>query len=132
MIKVMRLIFVLIAITKLTIATAQVTETGFLDRSIEVGGNEFRYQVFVPRNYDGSDSLPVILALHGGGERGSDGIGQTGQWSLGKAVRREPDHFPAIIIFPQARREGQGWHGLDGQAALATLDQTLSEFNIDN
>lgn len=29
-------------------------ETGFLDRSVSLGGQTYRYQIFVPASYDGS------------------------------------------------------------------------------
>ena len=48
-------------------------QTGFLDRSIEHGGTRYPYQLYVPSNYDASRSWPVVLFLHGAGERGTDG-----------------------------------------------------------
>ncbi|NNE08891.1 MAG: hypothetical protein HKN20_10070, partial [Gemmatimonadetes bacterium] len=38
---------------------AQGVPTGFLDRSIDFEGAEYLYQVYVPREYDGSRSWPV-------------------------------------------------------------------------
>jgi fermentation-respiration switch protein FrsA (DUF1100 family) len=74
-------------------ALAQRVETGFLDRAITVGGIEYRYEVYVPRDYDPARRWPVILALHGGGELGSDGILPT-VGALAKAIRQHPDRFP--------------------------------------
>ena len=62
-------------------------ETGFLDRSVVVEGNEYDYQVYVPRDYQDLEPLPVVLFLHGAGERGSDGIAQT-TIGLPAAIRR--------------------------------------------
>ena len=45
---------------------AQQIQTGFLDRSVVLDGTEYRYQVFIPRNYQASRAWPVVLALHGG------------------------------------------------------------------
>jgi len=59
------------------IVAAQVTETGFLNRTAIVDGAEYAYQVYVPRGYRQSTAWPVILALHGAGERGDDGLLQT-------------------------------------------------------
>lgn len=112
-------------------ARAQGRETGFLDRSVRVDGVEFRYQVYVPRAYAPSTTWPVVLALHGGGEYGSDGVRQTGV-GLAVAIRRFPERFPAVIIFPQAKADGTpGWHLAGGRAALAALDSALAEFNGD-
>lgn len=112
-------------------AQAQARDTGFLDRAVEVDGVEFRYQVYVPRQYTSATRWPVILALHGGGEYGSDGVKQTNV-GLAPAIRRNPERFPAIVVFPQARADGTpGWHLAGGRAAIAALDRTLSEFNGD-
>ncbi|HLB08480.1 MAG TPA: hypothetical protein VK617_03050, partial [Gemmatimonadaceae bacterium] len=55
---------------------AQAT-TGFLDRTVKSGALTMKYQVYVPPGHDGHQSLPVILFMHGSGERGSDGLKQT-------------------------------------------------------
>ena len=110
---------------------AQKVETGFLNRSIQVDGAEFRYQVYVPRDFQPATSWPVILALHGGGEYGSDGLRQTAG-GLAAAIRRHADRFPAIVVFPQSHADGTpGWHAAGGRAALAAVDKTIAEFNGD-
>jgi poly(3-hydroxybutyrate) depolymerase len=82
-------------------ASAQAAETGFLNRSVSVDGVERRYQVYVPSGYQRSTPLPVILALHGGGEYGTNGISQT-EGGLARAIRRHPDRFNALVVFPQS------------------------------
>src|SRR6185369_15689883 len=52
-------------------------ETGFLDRTLRIDGVDHRYQVYVPMEYTPSRRWPVILFLHGSGERGTDGRLQT-------------------------------------------------------
>src|SRR5712691_8053886 len=42
-------------------AFARKQETGFLDRAITVSGETYRYQVFVPYNWDKHKKWPVIL-----------------------------------------------------------------------
>ncbi len=111
-------------------AWAAPPETGFLDRSVIVDGTEYRYQVYVPRDYRGSVLWPVILALHGGGARGSDGLKQT-QNGLARAIRVKVSRYPAIVVFPQSPTEGPGWQALGGRIALASLDDALEEFNAD-
>jgi predicted peptidase len=122
---------VLSVLTALVGQAGQATEeTGFLNRAVTVDGSEYLYQVYVPRNYNDSDEWPVILALHGGGLRGSDGIRQTDR-GLAAALRRYPDRYPAIAVFPQSPIEGPGWQELGGRIALAALDQTIQEFSSD-
>lgn len=104
-------------------------DTGFLDRSIDVAGKRYGYQVYVPREYSTDKRWPVILFLHGAGERGADGLLQTAV-GLAPAIRREPARYPAIVVFPQAPPNEQ-WAGAPAQAAMAALDRTLAEFHAD-
>jgi predicted peptidase len=110
---------------------AQKVETGFLDRAVAVNKTEYRYQVFVPRGFTRSKTWPVIIALHGGGSYGSEGIRQT-DGGLGRAIRTDPDRFPAIVIFPQAHSDGTpGWQLEGGMAVMAALDKSIKEFKGD-
>ncbi|MEO6209115.1 MAG: phospholipase, partial [Gemmatimonadaceae bacterium] len=61
----------------ITAALPAQKQTGFLDRMVKSGALTLKYQVYVPPTYDGKQTLPVILFLHGSGERGSDGLKQT-------------------------------------------------------
>jgi len=113
------------------LVAAQKIETGFLNRTVKVGGSEFRYVVYVPREFDRKKTWPVIVALHGGGEYGSDGLSQTAG-GLARAIRLNPERFPAIVVFPQSKADGTpGWHLEGGKAALAALDKSLKEFRGD-
>lgn len=108
---------------------AQSVVTGFLNRSVVVAGESHSYQVYVPREYRPSTAWPIVLALHGGGERGSDGLLQT-DVGLGSAIRRHPERYPAIVVFPQ-RAVDKNWQGPGAQLALAALDQSIAEFKTD-
>jgi predicted peptidase len=101
-------------------------QTGFLDRTVPFGGNPVRYQVYVPFDYTSKREWPVILFLHGAGERGADGRRQT-QVGLGAAIRNSPGRFPAIIVMPQAPSESI-WRGTVAEMSLAALEQTTKEF----
>jgi predicted peptidase len=109
--------------------TQQKFETGFLDRSVSVGGQTYKYQIFVPQAYAPSQRWPVILFLHGAGERGSDGYLQT-QVGLAPAIRQKASRFPAIAIFPQSPAESS-WTGTIARMALAALEQTMREYQTD-
>ena len=110
--------------------SAQRSETGFLDRTATVNASAFKYQVYVPSAYPGSTQRwPVIVFLHGAGERGGDGIFQTAV-GLGAALRRSAARYPAIIVFPQVPTDSV-WIGAPADAAVAALDQTLAEFRTD-
>src|SRR5437016_2815851 len=109
---------------------AQTSQTGFLDRRVSVAGQSHHYQVFVPFSYTPSQRWPVILFLHGAGERGDDGLLPT-QVGLGAAVRQNAARFPAIIVFPQMPAES-AWTGRPAQVAIAALEQVSREFQVDS
>lgn len=112
-------------------ASARTVETGFLDRTVVVEGDEYRYQVYVPREFKRSTKWPVILALHGGGDYGDDGIRQTAS-ALADMIRRHSERVPAIVVFPQAHADGKpGWQGAGGRAAIAAVDKAINEFSGD-
>ena len=104
-------------------------ETGFIDRSVSLGGQTYRYQIFVPASYSPSQQWPVILFLHGAGERGRDGYLQT-QVGLGAAIRQNASRIPAFVVFPQVPADSS-WTGTLAQVALAALDQTGREYQTD-
>jgi predicted peptidase len=104
-------------------------QTGFLDRTVELDGTNYRYQVFVPASYVSTQRWPVILFLHGAGERGSDGYIQT-QIGLASAIRQNVARFPAIAVLPQSTKDSS-WTGTLARVALAALDQTMREYQTD-
>lgn len=101
---------------------------GFVERSIDVGGVAHRYQVFVPSRAAGGDDPPVILFLHGSGERGGDNRKQV-EVGIGSYVREHMEDFPAIVVFPQAP-EGSEWNQV-ADMAFAQLDAATAEFGGD-
>jgi len=108
---------------------ARKVESGFVKRTVTVGATTYCYQVYVPPGSDPQKKWPVILFLHGAGERGSDCLRQT-EVGLGPAIGNNPERFPGVVVFPQCRR-GNVWFGEMEAQALAALDQTIEEFNGD-
>ncbi|HVR41131.1 MAG TPA: alpha/beta hydrolase-fold protein [Thermoanaerobaculia bacterium] len=95
--------------------------TGFLHRSLTIGATEYRYCVYLPREFDPSRRWPVILFLHGSGERGTDGMRPT-MIGLASAIRSDPDRVPAIVVFPQAPPDSR-WLDEPAEVAMRTLDE---------
>jgi len=99
----------------------------FVERSVTVDGQAYRYQVFVPAQA-ADDRPPVLLFLHGSGERGDDNRSQLAV-GLGPHVRAHAGDFPAIVVFPQAPA-GSEWNPLV-DVVLAQLDAATREFGGD-
>jgi predicted peptidase len=83
------------------------------------------YRILFPQDYDKTKKYPLVLVLHGGGERGSD---NEKQLTHGAKMFSSPEirkNFPAIILFPQCSdEEGAYW-------AATTIDRTRQPFTID-
>jgi predicted peptidase len=81
------------------------------------------YRILFPEQYDRSKTYPLILFLHGAGERGDDNESQLangGSLFLKEEVRKK---YPAIIVFPQCPDDG--WWGasnLDSDHFPTTID----------
>jgi predicted peptidase len=102
----------------------------FAARTLSLRGATYKYQVFVPGDWSVSRKWPVILFLHGAGERGSDGQRQTRE-GIGKAIQRDHARFPAIVVLPQCSKDN--WWSAPGmeEFALAALDAATEEFSGD-
>ena len=107
-------------------------ETGFLNRRIELHGISYRFQVYLPEEWrrDDRKRWPILLFLHGRGERGGEGMWQT-QIGLPQAVRDHPERWPFIIVMPQCPLSNF-WTDPEMLAmALGALDQETVEFQAD-
>lgn len=102
----------------------------FEARAVKVDGETAYYQVFVPAaSARTPGSLPVVLFLHGSGERGGDGVKQT-HAGLGPYLRARAGDFPALAVFPQVPGREE-WSGRNNRVALAALDAAIAEFGAD-
>ncbi|HST43994.1 MAG TPA: prolyl oligopeptidase family serine peptidase [Luteimonas sp.] len=105
----------------------------FVDRTVSVDGAAHRYRVFVPAGpadaAPGSDrARPVVLFLHGSGERGADGAAPASV-GLGPYLRAHAATFPALVVFPQVPAD-QEW-AQNAAVAMAALDAATAEFGGD-
>ncbi len=122
---------ILLGATFLAIAAnARAEETGFLNRTVKIGNETYRYQVYVPRDWSKSRKWPVILFLHGAGERGDDGFVQT-EVGIGGAIRRYVDRFPAVVVLPQCRKNLWWTQDAMQEQALKAFELSAQEFNGD-
>jgi len=101
----------------------------FVKHELSHAGTTHRYQVFVPSRHAGAVPVPVILFLHGSGERGDDGAKQV-EVGLGPYLRENLRDFPALVVFPQSP-EGESWDGNTAKAALAALEESIETYRGD-
>lgn len=87
------------------ISQAVFGQTTFQKSAHVVGDDTLKYQILFPDNFNPKKQYPLVLFLHGVGERGSDNEKQLvhgGRLFLDAANRKS---FPAVVIFPQCRKE---------------------------
>jgi predicted peptidase len=102
----------------------------FVDREIKIGEVTHRYKVFVPAGWNKKKKWPVILFLHGAGERGDDNLAQA-RVGIGPALEKHKSSLASVVVLPQCPKN-RWWSEPDMQAlALSTLQQALTEFRGD-
>ena len=92
--------FILLMITSVISTKAQDTNLYKPEKFIR-GTDTLLYRILMPENFDKTKTYPVLLFLHGAGERGNDNQAQLihgGKLFLRPEVRA---NYPAIVIFPQ-------------------------------
>ena len=109
-------------------AAGQLTP-GFHLRTLALDGQDRKYTLYLPPGYDGQKAYPVVMFLHGSGERGEDGV-LSARVGLGPAIAGNPEGYPFIGIFPQARKTWDAGSD-DARAALATLDEITRICKVD-
>ena len=117
------------ALLAVFLAAGCAAQATFLERSLTLGNQVYRYRVWLPPHYTKVRRWPVILFLHGSGERGNDNYRQVTS-GLGPALARFPNRYRAIVVFPQCRY-GREWYGDMELQALAALESTIREFHGD-
>ncbi len=124
-----RILLCALALLVPAVALAKAPRSGFQPKTLALGGHSMRYQVYVPPGYDAKQRWPVVLFLHGSGERGSDGVAPT-RAGLGPAIHAHDDWFPLLAVFPQAPADGY-WSGQTVEDALGVLTAVEREYAVD-
>jgi predicted peptidase len=112
------------------LARAAEPARGFLSRvHKDADGKEAKYVLFVPHGYKGDTSYPLILFLHGAGER-VGGKKQPVEVGIGQAIKKNEKSFPFLVIFPQAQKTWRAGSE-DANRALAILAEVQKEYKVD-
>jgi predicted peptidase len=122
--------FLLLPLLLAAPARAKKHETGFLDRSLTLQGTTYKYQVFVPGDWTPGQNWPVILFLHGAGERGDDGLLQT-DVGIGTAIRTNRSAIRAIVVMPQCPKNLWWMLPPMDDLAISALEEATKEFHGD-
>ncbi|MCL4691750.1 MAG: dienelactone hydrolase family protein [Candidatus Hydrogenedentes bacterium] len=105
---------------------------GFITKTMDVGGVSRAYVVYVPEDYTPAKEWPLVVFLHGMGERGSDGLIQS-EVGIGTAIRRHEDWFPCIVVMPQCPKDKiwtSAFDHIDAAIQYAKADYRIDESQI--
>ncbi|MEQ9408494.1 MAG: prolyl oligopeptidase family serine peptidase [Fuerstiella sp.] len=86
---------------------------------------QMNYLLYLPENYDQQASWPLVLFLHGAGERG-DNLELVKKHGPPKLIG-EGKQFPFIVVSPQCP-EGLWWEPIE---LSALLDQVIRDHHVD-
>ncbi len=98
---------------------------GDVDRDLtpyvfEQKGKSLPFRAFVPKRIKDTDKLPVVLYLHGAGQKGTDNTKQISGHSLGFLTEENQKKYPCIFLTPQCPDDND-WNtrGDDAPGSLA-------------
>lgn len=96
--------------------------TAQLDTQVKV---HLGYLIYLPKNYERKPSWPLMLFLHGAGERGDD-LELVKKHGPPKLIAAGKE-FPFIVISPQCPK-GKWWEPIE---LVALLDEISSKYKVD-
>ncbi len=88
---------------------------------------ELKYLLYLPKDYEQQDKWPLVLFLHGAGERGDD-LELVKKHGPPKLVEAGKD-FPCIIVSPQCAM-GRSWH-VQVVELTALIDDIEKHYKVD-
>jgi predicted peptidase len=93
--------------------------------------NDLPYRILFPKNYDADKNYPLLLFLHGIGERGSDNEKQLTWGASLFQIDSIRDKYPAIVVFPQCQTSHYWFDNWGTQNLKALTDRLVSDYAVD-
>ncbi len=90
---------------------------------------EIPYLIYLPNSYytNSKEPMPLVLFLHGRGERGND-LNLLKRQALPKYIAEENADYPFIMIAPQLSESEEEWYTQD---LIKLIEDIESDYNID-
>lgn len=123
-----------------------VPKTAFEAKVFEASnGLGLPYRIYIPEDYSEEYAYPVVVVLHGAGERGTDNTSQLNNLVPNLFNRSNSPFYQAIVIFPQCPTDTQwvntpwanGNYNIDRvpiskplQATVELLDSLIDTYSI--
>jgi predicted peptidase len=93
---------------------------------VDESGKSLNYRLMKPIDYKPSKTYPLVIFLHGAGERGDDNISQLVHAAREFADEERRRAYPAYVLFPQCPKEKK-WVNVDWNQESHTLPDQPSE-----
>ena len=100
------------------------------NRTVNVDEKDYTFQIHTPPDVENTPDLPVIIFLHGIGQRGSGGFVPT-NGAGGAIANHYLGQVPAIILLPQCRTGSYWSDPVMEKMVVESLAQTVEEFKAD-
>jgi predicted peptidase len=125
-----------------SVAMGQTQESKLMEaRTVKIASTTMGYRLFKPKNYSASQKYPIVVSLHGVGERGTDNTRQVDYEDLAHpwiedSIQARVPHF---IMIPQCPPDPLTWGGMGGSGTLSetgkgimdALEKLKQEFSLD-
>lgn len=115
----------ILQVSAATVSSVNDMDALFLSRSIAMeNGGTMNYRLYIPADYDPQQAYPVVLFLHGAGERGDDNLKQLKAGIIEPFKQENNPIYGCIVIAPQCP-VGKQWVNTSGWAqSVYSTDET--------
>lgn len=101
----------------------------YVAKVFTTGAKSVNYRIFTPKDYSAQKKYPLVISMHGAGERGADNLAQlkypwTHMWS-DSAIQAK---YPSFAVAPQLAA-GADW---DPPLLVALVRSLQKEFSLDS
>ncbi|NAY93282.1 phospholipase [Muricauda sp. JGD-17] len=86
--------------------------TKYEKKEFVAAGKTLPYRILLPQNFQSNKRYPVVLFLHGSGERGYDNQAQLTHGASLFLKEKLREKYPAIVVFPQCS-VNSSWSKID-------------------
>jgi len=125
------IVFAALLLTALTAMAQKKPDLNTLleKRTFGEGKAALSYRLLKPEEYDGKKSYPLLVFLHGAGERGTDNTAQMRHGVAEFAKEANRKKYPCFLIAPQCPAK-RGW-GEYSKTVASLVESLCKEFSID-
>ena len=116
----------LVALAAAAAAAKSPAEDAFQAAVFRAGDESLPYRLLAPLNYDATRKYPLVLFLHGAGERGADNRAQLLHFVGIFAAKENREKYPCFVVAPQCPA-GQAWTNVNWFAPTHVMPEKPSK-----